>query len=103
MLEESLAVDHVPLAKPFGDERLDLFAEQFVAAVAEELLRLRIDEQDRPLAVDHYEGFGGLLDQAAENSLAWLKSRRALFGAGRTLVSLWRLGPFARRSSGDAG
>ncbi len=74
MGEETLAVSDVPVAKPLGHQQLDTLAEQFLAAVAEEFLGLRVDQHDRPVAVDHHQSIGSQLDQAAKNPFTLMLS-----------------------------
>ena len=48
---ESGAVAAVPPAQSFRHQSLDRLAQQFFAAIAEEFLRLRVDEDDAPLLI----------------------------------------------------
>src|SRR5438132_14172421 len=53
-------------AKAIGDEELDRLTEQLAPPIAEERLRLPVDEHDPPLAVDDHHGVGGGLHQPPE-------------------------------------
>ena len=95
--KKPVAVANVPLAKPLRNQKLNLLADQFVAAVAEEFFGLQVDQQNRPVTVDHHQGVGGQLNQAAKDifTLPIGCQGRSQLGGGRTLVDLLRLGPFA--------
>ena len=55
----------------FGRDRhrLDRLAHQFVAIVAEELLRLRVDEDNGTVRIDHDDGIGRRFDDQAKTLL----------------------------------
>ncbi len=65
--EKSLAISDVPFPIPLGHQELDALSEQFLAAIAEELFRLAVDQHDRPVAVNHHQGVRSQLHQAAKN------------------------------------
>ena len=59
------AVGDQPFRKAFGNDVLDLLPDQFVAAVAELLLRLHVQQDDLSALVYHHHGVGRRFEQAA--------------------------------------
>src|SRR5712675_2079762 len=52
--------------KALGNEHLDRLTDKLVPLVAEQLLGLRVDENDAPLAIDDYDGVRSGLEESAE-------------------------------------
>ena len=80
-------------AQTFRHEFLNLLSQEFLPAVAEHLLHLRVDQHNLPLLVDHHHGIGRGLEQPPELCLCPLPLRNidsrsddvrgCLFGAGQ--------------------
>jgi hypothetical protein len=87
----------VDAPKALGDEQLDPLPDQLLAAVAEQLLGLRVDQQDTAVAVDDHHRVRRRLEQTAElllgaAALADVADRarhpHAVFGLDRTQADL---------------
>ena len=64
------------LAAPtFRHEFLNLLSQEFLPAVAEHLLHLRVDQHNLPLLVDHHHGIGRGLEQPLKLCLSPLPLR----------------------------
>ena len=59
---EAVAVGDVAGAEALGNQHFDRLADQFLAAIAEHPLRLRVDEDDPPGPVHEDHGVGRRLD-----------------------------------------
>ena len=66
LVEEGVALGGVAGAKTVGDEHLHLVAQKFLPRVAEELFRLRVDQDDLAVVVDDHHRVGRRLEQAAK-------------------------------------
>src|SRR5207302_5310846 len=70
------AVPPVGVAYALGEQELDGLVQQLVAAVPEELLRLRVDEHDPPLTIDPHDGIGSGIEQVAEPAVGGRGAQR---------------------------
>ena len=70
--EEPGAVPGMRPAKALGNEELDPFPDEFVSCVAEEPLRLGVDQDDAPVLVDDDHGVRSGLQQVLESFLRLL-------------------------------
>jgi hypothetical protein len=70
--EKAGAVSRVSTAETLGHEHFDRPAEQLLAAVAEEFLRLRIDKDDLTFFVDNHHGVGSGFEHGTKTLLRLL-------------------------------
>ena len=70
--KEVAAVPRVRPAEPLGHEQFDPLADEFLTAVSEEPLRLRVDQDDAPVPVDDDHRVGRGLQQVLESLLGLL-------------------------------
>src|SRR5438552_2145856 len=97
--EVARTVRGMPATETLGDENLDRPAHQLGSWMAEQLLRLRVDENDVAVPVDDHDSVGGCLEESAELRLDVLAFRdvpnsrcdeRPLLGPYRSETDLGR-------------
>src|SRR5260370_488332 len=71
----------VPLAKPLGYEQLDPLTDHLLAAIPEDLLGLRVDDLDSPVAIHNHHRVGSSIQKRTELVLHALSVRHVADGA----------------------
>jgi hypothetical protein len=74
-LKVATSMSWMPASKALGDKHLDELPNQIRARMAEELLGLRVDQNDLPLGVHDHHGVGSRFEEAPELGLSLLALR----------------------------